>query len=198
MKICVTLDDVIRAKTKQFGKIYQKYVDGSIDLSSLDISDGNLQRAFGMTEEQYMDYLFKDYPFEVFAEATVMEKMLDKKFNLWHIALENEEEDMELMLGNTKEFNTSIGYTYFFLSKIASRVREIYFPEYYHSEKLWNKCDVIVTADPELLKSKPEGKLSVKIKTQYNEDIPCDFSYDSLSELLDDNEFFEKLRGASK
>ena len=196
MKICVTLDDVLRAKTKQFGKIYKKYINNEIELSEIDLNDGNLQKAFNMSDEEYHNFLFKDYPFEIFAEANAMERMLDKMFNLWHIALESDEEDVELMLGNTKAFNASIGYTYFFLSKIASRVREIYFPEYYHSEKLWDRCDAIITADTELLKNKPKGKISIKIETPYNENIGSDFSYNGLSELIDDKEFFEKIRSA--
>lgn len=197
MRICITLDDVIRAKTQQFGKMYKRGINPDIELDTLDMSSGNLQEIFGMTQKEYNKFLYEDYPFEIFAEAPVTEKMLDKKLNLWHIRLNDIEipsyrkgETIELILGNTKEFNASIGYTYFFLSQIATRVRETYFPAV--AKDIWNNCNVLITADPELLASKPEWGISVKIKTDYNADYSADFEYDKLADFLEDEEFFEK------
>jgi hypothetical protein len=39
------------------------------------------------------------------------------------------------------------------------------------SEKEWDGLDILITADPEALKNKPEWKISVKIKTPYNKDL---------------------------
>lgn len=185
MKICITLDDVIRAKTKQFGEIYKRAKNQDIELSELDFSTNDLAEIFGMTKKEYNDFLYKDYTFEIFAEAPVVETMLDKKLNLWHLKMNDE--DVEVILANTKEFNISIGYTCFFLSQIATRVREIHFPK--DGKELWDKCDIIVTADPYLLSSVPEGKRVVKIETSYNKNIECEKSYESLAKLLGDEEF---------
>jgi len=191
MKICITLDDVLRAKTKQFGKIYKKGINNEVDLDSLDFSTNDLANIFNMTKKEYNKFLYEDYSFEIFAEAPVMEKMLDKKLNLWHIKL-NDEENIELMLANTKEFNTSIGYTCFFLSQIATRVREIYFPK--NSTELWDKCDILITADPDLLDNAPVWLTTVKIETNYNKDCPSSKSYESLSKLLDDADFINWVK----
>lgn len=189
MKICITLDDVIRAKTAQFGKIYKKFVDNDIDLDSLDISSGNLSSIFKFgSDGEYNKFLYEDYAFDIFAEAPVVEKMLDKNLNLWML----KNNDVDFMLGNTMEFNASIGFTYFFLSQIATRVREVCLPT--NSSTLWDKCDVIVTADNRLIKSKPDGKVCVKIETEYNKDNSSDFTYDSLSSLISDDEFISKLK----
>lgn len=196
MKICFTLDDVIRAKTRQFGKILAKSRGLEEDAyADVDINTNNLGKVFAFdSTTDYQEFLYKDYPFEVFAEAPVMERMLDKRFNLWTLDIENKEgcEDIEFMLANPFEFNASIGYTCFFLSQIATRIREFYFPK--NSSDIWNKCDVLVTADPKLLAEKPEGKKSVKIEAPYNKDSEADLTYESLSKLIEDEEFTEKLR----
>ena len=46
MKICFTLDDVIRAKTVQIGKIYKRNINGDIDLDALDFSTNDYQEIF--------------------------------------------------------------------------------------------------------------------------------------------------------
>ena len=196
MKICFTLDDVIRAKTRQFGKILAKSRgQDESELENIEITTNNLCQVFGFESvQEYQEFLYKDYTFEVFAEAPVMERMLDKRFNLWTLDIENKEgcEDIEFMLANPFEFNASIGYTCFFLSQIATRIREFYFPK--NSSDIWNKCDVLVTADPKLLAEKPEGKKSVKIEAPYNKDSEADLTYESLAKLIEDEEFTEKIR----
>lgn len=191
MKICITLDDVIRAKTRQFGKILAKSKGEKEDsLSEIEINTNNLCEVFGFeSREKYNEFLYKDYPFEVFAEAPVMEKMLDKKLNLWMLGIQNREgcEDVKFVIANPYEFNASIGFTCFFLSQIATRVREFHFPA--DSSDIWKYCDVLITADPKLLSEKPEGKKSVKIEAPYNKDSEADFCYESLMKLIEDEEF---------
>lgn len=194
MKICFTLDDVIRAKTQQVGKMYKKYENPDIDLSAIDFSNQNLSEALGFDNiAEYRKFMYEDYPFEIFAEAPVTERMVDKKLNLWHIEIAHADypENVELMLANPREFNASIGYTYFFLSQIATRIREVFFPLDY--VEIWDRCDVLVTADPYLIDAKPEGKVVIKIETDYNKENEADYTYESLSKFLDDKEIITKL-----
>lgn len=195
MKLCFTIDDVIRAKTAQFGKMYKKYVNPEIDLEALDLSTDELFKVFGFkTKEEYNKFLYEDYTFEVFAEAPVTEKMVDKNFNNWLLALNyNEEikEPIEVLWANPREFNISIGFTHFFLSQIATRVRKTIFPADYSD--IWKECDVLVTADPKLINEKPEGKICVKIEMPYNKECNADITYAKLSELITDAEFFKKI-----
>lgn len=194
MKICFTLDDVIRAKTQQIGKMYQKYINADIKLEQMDLENQSLSEALGFDSvAEYRKFLYEDYAFEIFAEAPVMERMLDKKLNLWHINVSHKDlkEPLEVMLANPREFNASIGFTYFFLSQIATRIRETFFPLDY--VEIWDKCDILVTADPYLLEAKPEGKIAIKIETDYNKNSEADYTYESLMKFLEDNEIFKKL-----
>lgn len=192
MKICFTLDDVIRAKTVQIGKIYKRNINGDIDLDSLDFSTNDYQEIFSFkTKADWQKFLYSDYAYEIFGEAPVTTKGVDKEFNLWLIGLQDIDEEIEVSLANPFEFNASIGFTCFFLSKIASRVRELYFPV--DSSEIWDKCDVLVTADPKLIEEKPEGKICVKINMPYNKDLEADYSFDSLSDALKENNILKKL-----
>ena len=192
MKICFTLDDVIRAKTVQIGKIYKRNINGDIDLDALDFSTNDYQEIFSFkTKADWQKFLYSDYAYEIFGEAPVTTKGVDKEFNLWLIGLQDIDEEIEVSLANPFEFNASIGFTCFFLSKIASRVRELYFPV--DSSEIWDKCDVLVTADPKLIEEKPEGKICVKINMPYNKDLEADYSFDSLSDALKENNILKKL-----
>ena len=194
MRICITLDDVLRAKTRTFGKVYKKYVDSELDLQSIDLSTNDLCKAFGFKDKKsYNKFLYEDYPFEIFAEAPMTDRLVDKKFNLWHIELNDKYgDDVKVIISNPYEFNTSIGYTCFFLSQAATRVREIFFPKD-HTE-IWDRCDLLVTADPQLLSERPEGKTVVKISMPYNEGIDADYTFNTFEEFLDEgNNIVEKL-----
>lgn len=195
MKLCLTLDDVLRNKTVQLGKIYKKYINPDIDLETLDFSTNNYEDIFGFeSKKEFNKFLYEDYVFEVFGEATACEKTLDKKLNLWLLEQENNDElknKLEVCLSNPKEFNASIGYTFFFLSKMATRIREVFFP--LDSLDIWNKCDVLITADPNLLNNKPEGKTAIKIENDYNKECESDYSYESLSKFLLDKDLIVKL-----
>ena len=195
MRICITLDDVIRAKTKQIGDIYKKYINKDIDLDALDFSTKEYENVFGFNDKnEYNDFLYNLYSYEIFAEANTVERLLDKKLNLWHMKVTEDDEYDEpitLILANPFEFNNSIGYTCFFLSKIATRVREVYFPS--NSVDIWDKCDVLITAEPKLLDSKPDGKKAIRIEMPYNKNCKYDYSYEKLSAFLDDNKIIEKL-----
>lgn len=196
MKICITIDDVIRAKTRQIGKVYEKYIDSDINLDAIEFKTDDMSKEFNFpSTKEYFKFLYEDYPFEIFAEAPVMEKMLDKNLNLWHIDIENRDcdEDIELIIANPREFNASIGFTYFFLSQIATRIRNVFFPKDY--SEIWDRCDVLITADVKLLDEKPEGKKSIKISAPYNKECKSDYTYDTLSDFLKDEEIIDKLIG---
>ena len=194
MKIAITLDDVIRNKSKQILKIYQKYVNPDFDVDAVELTTNNFQEILGFeTKQEYQKFLYEDYVFEIFAEAEAVEKMLDKKLNLWLLSLGDEEVDepIEVILTNPFEFNASIGFTHFFLSKMATRVRETFFP--LDSSTTWDRCDVLITAEPKLIKEKPEGKVVIKIETDYNKDLDADYTYKSLSDFIEDGEIISKL-----
>ena len=93
MKICITLDDVLRGKPAQFGKIYKKYIDNDVDLDKIDLSSGDLCKVFfNGDSKKYEKFLYEDYVFEIFSEAQPAEKMVDKNLILWHLDVAEDED----------------------------------------------------------------------------------------------------------
>lgn len=193
MRVCITLDDVIRKKTYQIGEIFKKHVNKDIKLETLDFSTNDFQKVFGFKDkESYEKFLYDEYAFEIFGEAKCTEQLIGDKINRWILKMEDEfdGDDFEVILTNTKEFNQSIGFSYFFLSKIGTRVRKVFFPKV--STDIWNECDILVTADVDLLNSKPENKVSVKIETDYNKECKSDYTYDKLSDFLENEKILKQ------
>lgn len=196
MKICLTIDDVIRNKTKAFIKAYNKDKGTEIDPDAFEATSSSLKDMFKFkTVKDFYKFLYDDYHFEIFGEAEQCTRMLDKKLNLWLINMYDiayeEEKEFDFMWASPQEFNQSIGDTYFYLSKIATRIREVFFPR--EPLDIWKKCDVLVTADPLLITNKPEGKTVVKIEMPYNKEASADITYKNLEELLKDGEFITKI-----
>ena len=196
MKICFTIDDVIRNKTKAFIKAYNKDKGTEIDPDTFEATSSSLKDMFKFkTVKDFYRFLYDDYHFEISGEAEQCTRMLDKKLNLWLINMHElayeEEKEIDFMWASPQEFNQSIGDTYFYLSKIATRIREVFFPR--EPLDIWEKCDVLVTADPLLITNKPEGKTVVKIEMPYNKEASADITYKNLEELLKDEEFITKI-----
>ena len=106
------------------------------------------------------------------------------------------DEKIDVCLFSMKEEGLTIQSTYFFLSKIGSRVREVFFPR--KKEEVWEKCDVIVTNNIDLINSKPNGKIAILINNNDNAKLKkkCEFNYDSLYEMLIDSTLVEKIKNA--
>jgi hypothetical protein len=59
---------------------------------------------------------------------------------------------------------------------------------------IYDRCDILITANPNLIKNCPEGKTVVKINTPYNADVECRYSFDSLlGAIKDENETIIKI-----
>jgi hypothetical protein len=48
---------------------------------------------------------------------------------------------------------------------------------------MWNEVDVLLTANPELIKNKPDNKLVIKFETNYNKDVESEFKISTLSDF---------------
>ena len=60
-------------------------------------------------------------------------------------------------------------------------------------EDYWDGVDVLITANPKALESKPENKVSVKINTSYNDSNSSDFTLDSILEFIKDEELRDNI-----
>jgi hypothetical protein len=143
------------------------------------------------------NFIFIDYPYEIFGCASTMEKKLAVKITNWLTDISNiEDEDIRIVFYSLNEGELSIQSTYFFLSKIGTRVRKVFFPK--NIDEVWDECDVVITARDEFFEKEiPEGKKVVLINRPFNKEVKdkAFLNYDNLSEIITDEDFFNKLKG---
>lgn len=195
--IGVELNHVVRNINKQIVKYYAKEYALDVDLDDIDDREDVL-KTFAKFDSKYErnNFLFIDYPYEIFGCANTMEKKLAVKITNWLTDISNiEDEDIRIIFYSMNEEAITIQSTFFFLSKIGTRVRKVIFPK--SIEEVWEECDVVITARDEFFEKEiPEGKKVVLINRPFNKDCKdkAFLNYDNLSEIITDEEFFNKLK----
>ncbi len=199
MKIGIELNNIVRDINKQIIKYYKKDIDKSFDDKNVNYNVTNIIDVIDLkSKKAKFEYMYVDYPYEIFGCAPTMHRNLAVTINNWIGELNNKEDDVyDIKLFSLKEEGLSIQSTYYFLSKIGCRVREMFFPK--DGKDMWEKCDVIVTLNERIIDNKPEGKVVVLINKDDNENLQnkVDLKYDSLMDLITDTEFFNKVRSIS-
>lgn len=195
--IGVELNHVVRNINKQIIKYYAKEYAPDVDLDDIDDREDVL-KTFAKFDSKYErnNFLFIDYPYEIFGCANTMEKKLAVKITNWLTDISNiEDEDIRIIFYSMNEEAITIQSTFFFLSKIGTRVRKVVFPK--SIEEVWEECDVVITARDEFFEKEiPEGKKVVLINRPFNKDCKdkAFLNYDNLTEIITDEEFFNKLK----
>lgn len=199
MRIGIELNNIVRDINKQVIKYYKKDIDKSFDDENINYNVLNIIDSLKFkSKKDKFEFMYVDYPYEVFGCAPTMHRNLSVTINNWIVSLNNKEDDeYEIKFFSLKEEGLSIQSTYYFLSKIGCRVREMFFPK--DGIDMWKKCDVIITTNDRIVFNKPEGKVVVLINKDDNNLVKnsADLNYNSLMELITDEDFFNKVRKIS-
>lgn len=191
MKIAIDLNDVVRDYSRNFVKYFKKGINHVFEEDDVDFYTNDMQILLPFnSEEQYRRFVYEDYPFELYGKCPIVDKNLGRDLNEW-IEFEMPDEDNEIMFVSPMECNLTIQSTFSFLAKIGSRIREVYFPV--DSSTVWDKCDILITANPRFFANKKDGKKIVKINKDYNKECVADIEYDSLMDVIQDKNFINKI-----
>lgn len=195
MKIAIDLNDVVRDYTYNFLMYYVKGYNHQYNADDFNEATNDMELALPFkTTRAYEKFVYEDYPFELFGKCPTCTRNLTEQLNEWTEKTLKDidtDEPIEVMFVSPMEYGSSIGNTYFFLSKLGTKIREVYLPT--NSLTIWDRCDVLVTANPSLLNEKPEGKVSIKVRKEYNKENEADYEYETLSMFLTDEKIIEKL-----
>jgi hypothetical protein len=135
------------------------------------------------------EFLHREAALEIFGHADQMHPNLMNQLNNFIMELNDDtEHKIEIV---SREAINSIPATYFFLSKTLCRAEQIRFVTKY--EDKWNGVDVLITANPRVLESKPQGKVSVKVKTTYNTDVQADYEIETVLDFIKDETLRNKI-----
>lgn len=194
--IAIDLNDVIRDWSGQFLYVYRKYVDNSFSKTEEEIDDFNFMNVFPFNDKMDYDlFRYETYPYELYGRAPFRDKKLKVILNEW---LQNTLRDFDkenipdVIYFSPFEIGLTIQASMAFLSAIAARAREYYFP--INSLSIWDRADIVITANPNIIEAKPKGKIAIKIEMPYNKDVQGDYNFKSLVDLIqDENMTINKL-----
>ena len=195
LTIGVELNHVVRNINKQILKYYAKEFDPSMDWEELDDKVDVIEKYTNFKSKfEKNNFIYIDYPYEIFGCANTMEKKLAVRITNWLSDITNiEDEDIRIIFYSLDEDALTIQSTYFFLSKIGARVRKVIFPK--TIDELWEECDAVITARNEFFEREtPEGKKVVLINRDFNKEHK-DEAFLNYDNVIDDNNFFNKIKG---
>jgi hypothetical protein len=198
MKIGISINEVLRDFIGQFIYTYDKYIVPELeangvtvpDLEIEDVTSFNLMDHFEFKDiNRFNTFLYLEAPLEIFGHADLMSDGLMNHFNNFLVNIKDDEEHEVFLV--SREVDKSIPSTYFFLSKTGCKADKIQFCS--NNENEWDGIDVLVTANVIALENKPQGKISIKVKSPYNKDVKADYEIDTLLDFINDEEFRNRI-----
>jgi len=183
MKIGITLNEVIRDFIGQFEYTYDKYI-GKSEIKEGDVTSFELEKYFPFpSKDELNKFLYSEASLEIFGHADQLHENIMSLFNIFLMDIEDEEEHEIILI--SREAIKSIPATLFFLSKLGCRAKNYKWVSK-HEDK-WGDVDILITANPEALKSKPEGKISIKVNASYNKGVESDFEINTIMDFMDES-----------
>ena len=188
-KIGITINEVLRDFIGQFTYTYKKYI-GETHIKEEDVKHFDLLEYFEFKDINELNkFLYVEAALEIFGHADQLHDGIMNHFNHFLMDIKDlTDHKVEIV---SMEADKSKPSTLFFLSKLGCKIENIRFVTK-HADK-WNNVDVLITANPTALESKPAGKISVKVKSSYNQDVKADFEIDSLMDFMKDEALREKI-----
>lgn len=189
MKIAISINEVLRSFIPQFIYTYNKYV-ADLNIDETEVTNFDLIEFFKFDDINKLNlFLYSEAPLEIFGHADLMSDGLMNHFNNFIMDMKDDgEHTIELV---SREIDKSIPATFFFLSKTSCRIPNLRFERANIEE--WGEADVLITANPIALEAKPAGKISVKVKTPYNESASADYEIDSILDFINDAELRNRI-----
>jgi hypothetical protein len=123
-------------------------------------------------------FMYEKYPFKIFGDSEEFQNATSYFNQIQAFGLKNNL--FETVLFSDLKAN-AIPANFYFMHKVGCRARN--FRVVSDNLEKWNYCDVLVDVIPEVFQNKPEGKISIKIDTLYNQWDETDYTIKSLKEL---------------
>jgi hypothetical protein len=183
--IGITLDEVLRDFLGHLSYAVAKIrEEDEYVVTEGEVTEFDLVKYFKFkSKEEMYELFYKEASLEIFGHPDQLHDRIINKLNLLYMDLIDDEEDVEFVL-MSREVGRAVPATLFFLSKTECEIPNIKFFKQY--EDMWNYADIIISATPDVLTSKPADKVSVKVKASYNANVEADHVINSLIEFIDD------------
>jgi hypothetical protein len=196
MEIFISIDGVLRNTIQKFDYHYKDaYLNVEFENENNfeynitePIQNNNLLNSYSFqSKEEFEFFLFIEYPIEIYGHAGISYPHVFTELN--KIIYENTEHNITLI--GLNELGKSKPATLFFLSKNGFLGNNIKFIKTEEIDKCWEQCDLWITDNIDIIKSK-KAKSSIKFNTDYNNFFTHEREINKLSEI---KEIWEKSLG---
>jgi hypothetical protein len=191
MRIGIEINGVLRDTIGKLEQVYQKYFidkwEGFDEQEfkyemTLPVTSLNLKDHFKFKDdEEFFSFLYEENAMEIFGHAGSTETFTFNDFNNFYLDFRSENDVIII----SDEIGKSKPATLFFLSKFGCLTEEIKFYSNSTINSMWDRIDVLLTANPDLLLNHPENVRVIKFNTEYNKNIEYSDSIDTLKEFSD-------------
>jgi len=174
-------------ETKEYNEDEEEWVDTeeendfeyglNLPVTSLDLIN---HFKFKDNDELY-DFFYVDFPMNIFGHSP---SVSGNTFNILNDFYINYRDENEITI-ISDEIGKSKPATLFFLSKYGCLIENIKFYSKITLEHTFNRFDVIITSNPDILSLKSEDKILIKYETTYNKEYESDYTIKCISELED-------------
>ena len=156
--------------------------DMELSISKVDRAsdaEDNIDTYKFQSEDEYLKFLYFDFPIEIFGHAGLSYNHASTDFNT--MVFENKDTNFTLVGLNEK--GKAKPSTLFFLSRNGVVCDNIKFSTIENIDELWGKCDVWITDDKRIVDKCPENKTVIKFNTFYNNHFTNKIEISKLSEI---------------
>lgn len=204
-RIGIEINGVLRDTIGKFTQLYEKHMIDEedmdqktfdVDLSGnteeiilseqfkyeilSDVDSLNLMNHFSFRDEDELyHFMYEDFAMQLFGHAGSTETFTFNDLNEIYLNLRD---DYDLLIVSD-EIGKSKPASLFFLSKFGCLLEKVKFYSNSTINSMWDEVDILLTANPDLLLNKPDGKIVVKYNTEYNKNISSDYSINVLKEF---------------
>tara|TARA_R110000851_G_scaffold48370_4_gene116996 strand:- start:3928 stop:4512 length:585 start_codon:yes stop_codon:yes gene_type:complete len=181
MRIGITVNGVLRDTLYKIIKVYNLYNETELVIEDIETTN-LLDHLDFKTEEELLDWLYVECPMEVFGNCPSVTDNTVNDLNRFYKTFRDEHK----ITIYSEEIGKSKSATLFFLAKYGCLVDNIgFFGLKSIYTDLWDSVDLLITSDITLLETKPENKITVKVKTKFNSNVNSDFTIDELSTIFE-------------
>ena len=186
MIISLSINGVLRDILSRFAEIYEKY-QGKEVTSPVTTPDLMKYVEF-KDEDELLEFLYNDATMEIFGQAKEIEHNI-----ISHLVDLYKEMPVGYKLRVVSDdFGKSKSATLWFLAKYGLVCDEITFYDTSNIGEVWGVTDIFITADTDVISSKPKNKKLIVINKCYNQDMDCDLRIDTLKEIKSLKNAFKK------
>lgn len=188
MEIFISIDGVLRNLIQKFDYHYHDYfIDSLIEEGEEfkygkegQVQNDNILNYYKFqSKEEFDNFLYIDFPIEIFGHATITYQNVFIELNKF--IYENKEHNITLV--GLNELGKAKSATLFFLSRNGCMSSNIKFSTELELSNLWKKCDLWITDNQNVINSCPINKKAIKFNTPYNQHFTNKLEINKLTEI---------------